>query len=50
MNLTEEQIREMMEHLEKEYGDNLPDPEHCPREFAHIVKMYLYYRGEHVSN
>lgn len=25
------------------YGDRLPDPEQCPREFAHYVMLYKTY-------
>jgi len=27
------------------YGDRLPNPENCPREFEYYVKLYKYYRG-----
>lgn len=25
------------------YGDKLPNPEQCPREFAHLLKLYMYF-------
>ena len=36
--------------LEEMYGDDLPNPEHCPKQFAYILKLYMYYRGENVNN
>lgn len=38
--------------LVKKHGDNLPDPEQCPREFAHLLNLYMYerYLNEHNKN
>jgi hypothetical protein len=41
--LTLEKLLEIIPKLEEEYGDNLPDPEHQPIQFAHIVRLHLYY-------
>jgi hypothetical protein len=34
----EEQIEEFLEM----YGDRLPNPDHCPKEFAYYVMLYKY--------
>ena len=37
----DEQIEEFLEM----YGDRLPNPEHCPKEFAYYVMLYKYGKG-----
>jgi hypothetical protein len=37
----DEQIEEFLEM----YGDRLPNPEHCPKEFAYYVMLYKYSKG-----
>ena len=39
MQLTKQQI---WDALVKKYGDELPDPEHCPKQFKYLVKLYLF--------
>lgn len=41
--MTDEQLTEFYNNLVNEYRDNLPNPEHEPIQFAHIVKLYKYY-------
>ena len=31
------------ERLVQIYGDSLPDPDQCPRQFEFYVKMYMYF-------
>ena len=38
-------VEEQIEEFLKMYGDRLPNPEHCPIEFEHYVKLYKYYKG-----
>jgi hypothetical protein len=40
--MTSEEIEIIVNDLIEMYGDNLPDPEHCPTEFSYIVKLYNY--------
>lgn len=39
--MSEEQIREILSNIEKEFGA-LPNPEHEPLRFAYLVKLYRY--------
>ena len=36
--MNEDAIKEFLEM----YGDILPDPEHCPREFEYYVRLYKF--------
>mgnify|MGYP003350202618 CR=1 FL=1 len=51
-----EQLQEKLEQigqaLVEMYGDKLPNPEHCPREFQHYLKLYMtyHYKGENDGN
>ena len=40
--MTEQEALKIYEEMEKLFGDKLPDPEHCPREFAYFVKLYWH--------
>jgi hypothetical protein len=42
--MTDEELTSIWNDLVKSYGDTLPDPVHCPREFSHYVKLYNYER------
>jgi hypothetical protein len=44
--MTNEQLELIGRELERIYGDSLPNPEHCPREFSYILKLYMYYNFE----
>ena len=46
--MTNEQLEKIGNDLVEMYGDELPDPIQCPREFGYILKMYMYfdYKGE----
>lgn len=44
--MTNEQLEKIGNDLVEMYGDELPDPEHCPREFQYILKLYMYYNFE----
>lgn len=39
--MNEDAIKEFLEM----YGDILPDPEHCPREFEYYVRLYKFIKG-----
>lgn len=41
---TDEEIINVWNDLVRIYGDDLPDPEHCPNEFAYRLKLYYYER------
>lgn len=42
--MTDDELTNIWNDLVKSYGDKLPDPVHCPREFSHYVKLYNYER------
>ena len=44
--MTPEQLEKIVKTLEEMYGDKLPDPEQCPKEFGYILKLYMYYNHE----
>jgi len=37
-------IEEKIEEFLEMYGDKLPNPEHCPKEFEYYVRIYKYYK------
>ena len=39
--MTPEQIEEFLEI----YGDRMPNPENCPKEFNHLLRLYMYERS-----
>jgi len=41
--MTDQEILEFYDKLVKFYGPELPHPEHLPKQFAYLVKMYKYY-------
>jgi hypothetical protein len=38
-------VDEQIEEFLRIYGDRLPNPEHCPKEFEYYVKLYKYCKG-----
>lgn len=40
--------KEIQEFLEM-YGNKLPNPEHCPKEFAYYVKLYKHIKSQEGS-
>jgi len=38
-------VEEQIEEFLKMYGDRLPNPEHCPKEFEYYVRLYKYVKG-----
>jgi hypothetical protein len=38
-------VEEQIEEFLKMYGNRLPNPEHCPKEFEYYVKLYKYVKG-----
>ena len=43
--MTDEETIKLYEELVEWYGDKLANFEHCPRQFASQVKLYLYYKA-----
>lgn len=44
--MTDEKALAIYERLKEKHGDNLPDPDHEPIQFAHCVKMLKNYEQE----
>jgi hypothetical protein len=38
-------VEEQIEEFLQMYGDRLPNPEHCPKEFAYYVMLYKHVKG-----
>lgn len=47
--MTEEELTTIYNLLLEEYGENLPNPEHEPFQFVHLVKLHLYYNSNKTS-
>lgn len=43
--ITDEQAEQLLEELQKEFGDKLPNPEHFPNSFLFYVKMHNYLKN-----
>ena len=43
--MSEQEILDFYKELEEHYGDSLANFEHHPRQFAHQVLLYRYYKG-----
>jgi len=44
--MTDEEVLQHYDNMVEIYG-TLPDPDHEPRQFAYLVKLYLRYYAEH---
>lgn len=44
--MTNELALAIYKKLKQKHGDNLPDPDHEPIQFAHCVKMLRHYEPE----
>jgi len=42
--MTDEDALKFYDELVEEYGDSLPNFEHCPKEFLYKVRLYKYYK------
>lgn len=42
--MSEQEILEFYAELEKHYGERLANFEHHPRQFAHQILLYRYYK------
>lgn len=42
--MSDEEIVRFYEELVEHYGDKLANFEHYPRQFAHQIKLYRYYK------
>lgn len=40
--MTDEQLESIGNAMAEHYGDLLPDPIHCPREFEYFAKLFVY--------
>lgn len=47
--MSDKEILEHYANMQEIYGD-LPDPDHEPRQFAYLVKLYLRYHGTQDNN
>jgi hypothetical protein len=48
--MTSEEISKVVEDMIEMFGDSLPDPEHCPRQFQYYIKLYFYEKFVNESN
>lgn len=46
--MNEKELEQIGNELMEEYGERLPSPLHCPKEFAYLLRLHLYYR--HINN
>ena len=42
--MNENELEQIGNELMEEYGERLPCPLHCPKEFAYLLRLHLYYR------
>lgn len=42
--MSDEEVVRFYEELVEHYGDKLANFEHYPRQFAHQIKLYRYYK------
>lgn len=47
--MTEQEMIDFYKELEEHYGDSLANYEHYPRQFAHQVRVYLYYKNRKLN-
>lgn len=40
--MTDQEALKIYEEMVKLFGNNLPDPDQCPREFAYYVTLYKH--------
>ena len=48
--MTDSEALELYNKMEEMFGDKLPDPEHCPKEFQYYIKLYFYEKFIDESN
>ena len=52
--MTDEEIMELFTEMQKMFGDDLPNPEQEPIQFAYYIKLYKFYKERkettHVSS
>lgn len=39
--MNEQQLTDIWNGMVAVYGDELPDPDHCPRQFKHYLKLFM---------
>lgn len=39
---TDERVLSIVEQMEKEFGDKLPNPIHYPTQYKHYIRMFLF--------
>lgn len=42
--MSDEEIKKLYAEMENEYGNKLPNPDHCPKTFAYYVRLYLHFK------
>jgi hypothetical protein len=40
--MTEQEALKIYEEMLEMFGDKIPNPDHCPREFAYFVMLYKH--------
>lgn len=48
--MTNEEIENMIEEMQKMFGDDLPNPIQEPIRFAYYIKLYKFYTERKVTN
>jgi len=43
--VSDAELQSIGERMVALYGDELPDPEQCPIQFAFYVKMFMYFHN-----
>ena len=45
--MTEEEILKFIEEMQEHFG-TIPNPEHHPKQFANLVKIFKYYKSKKI--
>ena len=40
--MTDNEVLDIYNRMVERWGDALPNPDHCPKEFAHYVRLFTY--------
>lgn len=43
--ITDEQAKQLLDELEKEFGEKLPNPEYYPNSFLYYAKLHNYLKN-----
>lgn len=42
--MNDDEVKKLYAEMVNEYGNKLPNPEHCPNTFAYYVRLYLHFK------